>query len=42
LAVAKAATKEDERELNNLAKEKYRRKVMIGHQNCIFGSFRNL
>jgi hypothetical protein len=42
LAVAKAATKEDERESDKWEKKKLGRKVMTGHQDCTFGSFRNL
>jgi hypothetical protein len=42
LAVAKAAAKEDERELDKQQETKHRGKVMIEHQNCTFGSFCNL
>jgi hypothetical protein len=42
LAVAKAAVKTGERKSDKQQKAKGRRKVMIEHQNCTFGSFCNL
>jgi hypothetical protein len=42
LAVAKAAAKEDEREPDKQQETEHRGKVTIEHQNCTFGSFRNL